>query len=152
MRFIETITSRNGREIDFKLAGALVEPLCKKYSINLLYVFGSHAHGAAGRFSDLDVAFYARRSLSGNETDEFYAALQKLFEEEAIDLVNLAKAPPVIVHRALKSGVCLFASGIKERIEFETSSEARYFDTEPLRSEFFAEMERRLGNGSFGHR
>jgi predicted nucleotidyltransferase len=152
MRFIKTITSRNGREIDFKRVGALIEPLCKEYSINLLYVFGSCARGSIGRFSDIDVAFCARRSLSGNETDEFYASLQKLFEEEAIDLVNLAEAPPAIVHRVLKNGVCLFAGSIKERIEFETSSEALYFDTVPLRREFFAEMERRLVNGSFGHR
>jgi len=152
MKFIETLASRNGNRIDLEPAIRLVEPVCKRYAIELLYLFGSYAHNAANKFSDLDVAFLAKKDLSENETNDFSVELQKIFEEEAIDLVNLEKSPSVLAHQVLKNGVCLFAGSLTARIEFETKSEQRYFDTEPLRRECFQAMERRLMNGSFGHR
>lgn len=78
--------------------------------------------------------------------------LQDIFEEEALDLVDLKKAQIPLIHRIFKEGRCLYARDFKTKIDFETQMESRYFDTETLRKEYFSTLRKRLENGSYGYR
>lgn len=146
MRFLPVLKTRKGKPINFTALDSKIEKLCKKYKIDLLYLFGSYATKSTGTLSDLDLAYYSQHKVK--ELD-FLAELQELFEEEAIDLVNLKNAPLPLIHRVLK-GKCLYASSIKVKIEFESHAESLYFDTAPLRKEYFTHMMERIEHGTFG--
>ncbi len=146
MRFLRVLKTRRGKPIDFAASEPKIEKLCRKYKVNLFYVFGSYAGGNPGTLSDLDLAYYSKHKV---KELEFLAELQELYEEEAIDLVNLKKTPLPLIHRVLK-GKCIYASDIKVKIEFETHADALYFDTARLRKEYFTHMMERIKHGTFG--
>lgn len=146
MRLLRVLKTRKGKPIHFLAYASKIEQLCKKHHIDLLYVFGSYASGTSGSLSDLDIAYYSK-----HDVDEFkiLPELQNIFDEEAIDFVNLKKAPLPLIHRVLK-GQCLYASSVKVKIEFEINTENLYFDTAPLREEYFENMMERIAHGAFG--
>lgn len=146
MRFLPVLQTRKGKPINFTALDSKIEKLCKKYNIDLLYVFGSYATKSTSTLSDLDLAYYSEQKV---KELEFLSELQELYEEEAIDLVNLKSAPLPLIHRILK-GKCLYASSIKVKIEFEIHVDALYFDTAPLRKEYFTHMMKRIEHGTFG--
>ncbi len=151
MRFIDTLRSRNGRPIEFKKIEGQIKEAVKDFDITLLYIYGSYAFGTAAKLSDLDIAFLTRERISSNKYLELIQKMQEIFEEEAIDLVDLSRVPLTLVHRILKEGKCLYAKGLSERIEFETRCENLYLDTEPLRREYERALMRRIEDGSYGH-
>ncbi len=146
MRFLPVLKTRKGKPLNFTAFDSKIEKLCEKYKIDLFYVFGSYASGKTGLLSDLDLAYFAEHKV---DESQFLPELQQLFEEEAIDLVNLKSAPLPLIHRILK-GKCLYARSIKVKIEFETHVDALYFDTAPLRKEYFTHMMKRIEHGTFG--
>jgi len=75
---------------------------------------------------------------------------QEVFGEETIDIVDLREAILPLIHRIIREGKCLYAKSLRTRIEFEMTKEALYFDTLPLRKEYFKILIRRIKDGSFG--
>ncbi len=146
MRLLKVLKTRKGKPIDFTASAPEIERICKKYRLDLLYVFGSYASGEPSSLSDLDLAYYSRHPI---DELSLLPKFQALFEEEAIDLVNLKKAPVPLIHRVLK-GTCWYARSLKVKIGFETSAESIYFDTAPLREEYFEKMMERIEHGAFG--
>ena len=149
MRFIKVLQSRKGKPIDLKALKALdskITAVCKKFKLDLFYLFGSYGGGKADHLSDLDLAYFSRRNI---ETLKLLAVLQDLFEEEAIDLVNLKTAPSTLTHRVLQ-GKCLYAKDLRTKIDFEMHAESEYFDTAYMRKVYFTEMLRRLHHGTYG--
>jgi len=135
----------------FEILEQEVRRFCLKNRVQLIYVFGSCAGGQAGPLSDLDLAYLAQKEISWEEEARILNELIDIFREEAIDLVNLKKAPLTLVHRILKEGKCLYASSPQARIDFETKKEAEYYDTAPLRKEYFDKMLEKLQDGTFWH-
>jgi len=150
MRFLKVITSRDARAINFDEIEPKIREVCEGFDIVLLYLYGSYALGIAHRLSDLDVGFLSKRKFSLNNTLKLLGKLEEIFEEEAIDLVDLSKAPLTLIHRVLKEGKCLYAQDLSKRIEFEIRHESLYWDTEPLRREYFMGLERRIKDGASG--
>ena len=152
MRFLSVLRSRQGKPLGDEAMRLPLEKLCEKYEILLLYLFGSYATGNATSLSDLDLAYVAEKKLDPSRLLAFLGELQDLFEEEAVDLVDLRKAPLPLAHRVFKEGRCLYIREQKTKIAFETRIEALYCDTEPLRRESFNALLRRIEDGSFGDR
>lgn len=152
MKFINTLKSRNGRPVDFEEVEFGIEDICKRFNILLLYIFGSYASSGADKLSDLDIAYLPARKLDLDKTLDLLSELQDIFEEEAIDFVDINTAPLALTHRILRDGKCLYASSLAIKIEFEMKREHLYYDTIPLRREYFEAMKRRIENGSFGYR
>ena len=152
MRFLRVLKSREGQPIDFDGLEAPIEALCRKYRLILFYIFGSYARVEAGKLSDLDIAILPETGFPSHDLVNIIAELQDIFHEEAIDLVDLREAPLPLIHQVLKRGNCLYARSLETKIENEVRWEKMYFDTEPLRRERFAALERRLRDGTFGHR
>lgn len=100
--------------------------------VRLAYVFGPVAAGRARPSSDLDVAIL----FAG---DPLPTTLDRLTEEleeasgRTVDLVDLAQAPPLLAHRIVSTGSCVFCRRPEERAEFETRAVMRHLDTAYLR-------------------
>jgi predicted nucleotidyltransferase len=152
MRFLKVIKSRDGEAIDFEEIEPKIREVCRELDIALLYLYGSYALGVAHKLSDLDVGFLPKRTFDLDATLRLLDKLQEIFEEEAVDLVDLSKAPLTLIHRVLKEGRCLYGKDLRTKIEFETRQETLYWDTEPLRRDYFKGLERRIKDGTFGYR
>ena len=147
MRFIKTDFTRQGKPIRFTLLDEKISRLCTKYKIDLFYVFGSYASNKMNVLSDLDLAYYSLKKI---DILSLLGDLQTLFQEEAIDLVDLRKAPSHLIHRIFRDGKCLFASSLRLKIDFETEKEGEYFDSAWMRQEYFTAMEGRIEYGTYG--
>jgi len=152
MRFIKVLKTREGKPLSFEELEPLIAKVCEKYGLVLFYIFGSYAFNEAYRLSDLDVAVLPEQDLGLNQFLALIGELQDIFEEEAVDLVDLRKAPLTLIHRVLKEGKCLYARDPRTKIEHESRWETLYLDAEPLRREHFEALRKRLENGSFGDR
>jgi predicted nucleotidyltransferase len=152
MKLLKVLKSRNGKAIDFEKVESEIEKVSRKFGILLFYVFGSYAFGKAYKLSDLDLAFLSINKFVLRKRLALLNKLQTIFEEEAIDLIDLNTAPLTLVHRIFKEGKCLYAQDLRTKIEFETKCEVLYFDTEPLRKEYSKALTERIKDGSFGYR
>ncbi|MBW2652432.1 MAG: nucleotidyltransferase domain-containing protein [Deltaproteobacteria bacterium] len=151
MRFIKVLKSREGQAIDFGEIEPKVKDLSERFNILILYVFGSYASNNANALSDLDVAFLAENKFNVDKILSLIGELQDIFEEEAIDLVDLSQVPLTLIHRVFK-GRCLYARDLRTKIEFESRKENLYYDTEHLRKEYFDALKRRIKDGTYGYR
>ncbi|MBT9159917.1 MAG: type VII toxin-antitoxin system MntA family adenylyltransferase antitoxin [Dehalococcoidia bacterium] len=152
MRFLTILKTREGRPLNFEKLEPLIGEVCERYGLSLFYLFGSYASGQTSKLSDLDVAVLREQGLELDRLLDLTGELQEIFEEEAVDLVDLRKAPLTLIHRVLKEGKCLYARDLRTKIENEVRWESLYLDTEPLRRESFEALKRRLADGTFGHR
>jgi len=152
MKFLRVLMTRNGKPLDFEKLSLSIERICKEFKLQLLYVFGSYAYNNANRLSDLDVAYLSESKLDLDRILKLISKLQEVFREEAIDIVDLKEAPLPLIHRIIKEGKCLYTKDFKIKLEFEMRHENLYFDTEPLRREYFKALTRRIKDGSFGYR
>ena len=145
MRLIKVLMSRKGKPIDFVRIQPAIDKFCQKHQISLLYLFGSYSSGKMGFLSDVDIAY-----LGNAECLDLMEELTDIFEDEAIDIVDLKEAPPLLTHHILK-GRCLYAKTLATKINFESHAEAVYFDTAPLRRTYFKSMLGRINDGTFGY-
>ena len=67
-----------------------------------------------------------------------------------VQVVILNDAPPLLAHRALRSGSLLSERDPRSRIALEAKAIERYLDPIPLREELGRGLRRRLEDGSFG--
>ena len=152
MRFIKVLKSRKGKAINLREIELKVKDLSERFNILLLYVFGSYASNNASMLSDLDVAFLPERKFNTYSILSLVGELQDIFEEEAIDLVDLSKVPLTLIHRVFKEGKCIYARDLRTKIEFESRKENLYYDAEHLRKEYFDALKKRIKDGTYGYR
>ncbi len=99
------------------------------------YLFGSVSRGNAQPHSDLDVAVV----LDGARIDQsgfgFQAALtadlMAGLGTNAVDVVILNHASPLIYHRVLRDGIRLFSRDLRATTTREAQALSRYFDFIP---------------------
>ena len=99
------------------------------------YLFGSHGRGEAGAMSDIDVAVYVDDrspplSPYGYEAD-LIADLMRALETNAIDVVMLNRAPPLLYHRVLRDGQLLLSRDPRATTTRAGYALSRYFDFLP---------------------
>lgn len=143
MKFVKTMKSRNKEIGEW---GKLKE-LLKKYDVELAYLFGSYAEGETTSFSDIDIAVLFKRNAE-KRTDALRVGLTELLGEEAIDLIDLEKAPPRLKYNVIKDGKIML--GQDRSTEFEAKAIQEYFDFRPLEEMYFDEMKERIESGKFG--
>lgn len=148
MRFIPKSTVKR-KTLSPLLAEGKIKKTCKKYNLDLFYLFGSHATGNSGPLSDIDCAYYSSKKIN---ILHLISDLSTIFNDDAIDVVDITKAPPPLAHRILRDGKCLYSSNRKIKIAIEMHIEAQYFDTIPLRKQYFKQMKTRIKNGTYGYR
>jgi uncharacterized protein len=117
-------------------------------------LFGSQATGKADALSDVDVAVWLDPDLGDSARFrlrlELIGRAASALGTNEVDLVVLNDAPPLLKHRALRSGVRLLDRDPVRRVRLESRAVADYLDTKPLRDRLSRAMVRRLAEGRFG--
>lgn len=120
-----------GRDLETRLTRAL-EP---RPEILDAYLFGSQARGDAGALSDIDVAVYIDEDLAepgpyGYDA-ELITDLMTELGTNAIDVVLLNRAPPLLYHRVLRDGKLVVTRDLKATTTRAGYALSRYFDFLP---------------------
>lgn len=121
----------HGTDLQARLTRAL-EP---RPEILDAYLFGSQARGDAGALSDIDVAVYIDEDLVDpgpyGYDAELITDLMTELGTNAIDVVLLNRAPPLLYHRVLRDGKLLVTRDLKSTTTRAGYALSRYFDFLP---------------------
>ncbi|MBU2081608.1 nucleotidyltransferase domain-containing protein, partial [Patescibacteria group bacterium] len=115
--------------------------LCKKYHINVIYLFGSRAENKATSQSDYDFAVLLDEKVKEKEYGQYQiniiSELLILIKTERIDLIilNNKKNPLLLKYNIIKQGKVLYEKNKDERVYLEVDILRRWFDWQ-----YFEEM------------
>lgn len=116
-----------------EILNSKIEYLKNKYSISLLYVFGSYATGKNNGNSDLDIAILLKDNYVPMVKLELLGDLNIIFKRDDIDLVILNSASPVLKFQVVKYGAKLYMEDEVDKVNFEAKVVSEYMDMEPFR-------------------
>lgn len=87
---------------------AKVAEIARKYNLSLVLLFGSQATGKTHKGSDYDIAYLSEAPLSLEDESKLVVDLIEIFRSEAIDLVSVRGASPLLLHEIVHTGEVLF--------------------------------------------
>lgn len=122
----------------------IIEKIARKYSLDLLLLFGSRTSGKTYRGSDFDVAYLSERILTLKEESELIFALTPIFKSENIDLVNLKTAPPLLFYAVFKNCRALYEKKPLIFAGLRAYAFKKYIETKSLYAEKFKRLEKAL--------
>ena len=118
------------------------------------YIFGSHARGQAQAHSDFDAAVYVDPTRLSDAAFGYQADLTTALATElgtdAVDVVVLNRAPPLLYHRVLRDGVRVVAHDLAATTTREARALSRYCDFLPHLRKIDAAHRRRIERGNVG--
>ena len=109
------------------LSQFVTEIIAKFPSIQVMYLFGSHASGTPKAGSDVDIAVFTE----GHETPTFdleLGAFLQLRLKRPVDVVIMQKASPILQHEVLRKKVRIFEKSDTNRAFLENQSLRAYLD------------------------
>jgi len=125
----------------------------QKFPVRIATVFGSRAGGEASNLSDLDVAVQFEEDVPRERRlrlmDEITVAVTGCTGFDAVDLVDLEEAGPVLAYEALRGGVLVVGSE-EDAVDLEARELVKKLDFEPVVDEWGEELGRRIEEGSYG--
>ena len=108
---------------------AALEPVTE---IEIVYLFGSAATGALKKDSDLDLALGFVQPEDPLGRVRFLGQMEDLLGdrvERVVDLIDLYRASPILLHQILKSGrPALLVRDERKLLEFEVRARRLYFE------------------------
>ena len=122
------------------------EHLDGRFGLDALWLFGSEAIGAAGPFSDIDLAGLFRSRPSALDLLEARDALGALLGRD-VDLVDLERASPIVAMQVLRHGRLLVDANPRRRHQAVSDTASRYEDLRIVRREAERAMLARIRNG-----
>ena len=118
------------------------------------YLFGSRGRGQSQSLSDVDVAVYVDPTRLPNApfgyVADLTAALATALRSNAVDLVVLNQAPPLLYHRVLRDGVRVMTRDLTATTTREGRVLSRYCDYVPQLRKIDAAHRTRVERGSVG--
>lgn len=121
--------------LDSDTESALLHALSSREEIREAYLFGSQAAGTGQPHSDVDIAVYVDPAALPGEGFGYAAALaadlMSAARTNAIDVVVLNGAPPVLYHRVLRDGRRLLSRDLRATTTREGYALSRYCDFLP---------------------
>ena len=104
------------------------------HDIKLIILFGSRAKGTAGPRSDTDIAVLADHPLNLEEKAEIGTGVVRELgvSEDALDIVDLWDAPPLLQHQIANHGR-LLRGDPSDFLRFKVLAWKRYQDTAKFR-------------------
>jgi predicted nucleotidyltransferase len=85
-----------------------IEPIIKKYNLELLLYFGSYGTEFYHRESDIDIAFLSTENLAPEKKLSLLEDLIKYHKKSEIDLVDLRIAEPVLRYEIALHGRVIY--------------------------------------------
>jgi len=82
--------------------------IAKKHDLTLVVLFGSQVSGFTHKESDVDIAYLSDSKLSFDDEVRLNAALMEVFKNDAVSLVNLKTAPPLLLKQVVTNAVVLY--------------------------------------------
>jgi predicted nucleotidyltransferase len=137
-----------------QLVDSLRQRLGARPEILEAYLFGSLARRGAQPHSDVDVAVYVAldrlpESRFGYAAD-LTADLMRLLRRNAVDVVILNQAPPLLYHRVLRDGVRVLTRNAAATTTREGQALSRYCDYVSHLRKIDAAHAARIAGGGFG--
>jgi predicted nucleotidyltransferase len=118
------------------------------------YLFGSRARQDSHAHSDVDVAVYLDRSdlpeTAYGYRAELASSLMTALASDAVDVVVLNEAPPLLYHRVLRDGIRLFARDLAATTTREGRALSRFCDYAVQLRKIDAAHSARIAAGAFG--
>ena len=113
-----------------------ISEVCKNFpAVVAAYLFGSHAKGVVSSLSDVDIGFYFNYALvpskeirSALAYDLREALAKALHTGEAIDVVSLNDAPPLLLREVVYKGALVFTEDKAKQVHFESWAIAQWLD------------------------
>jgi predicted nucleotidyltransferase len=105
----------------------LPEIIAKFPSIQVMYLFGSHASGTSKADSDVDIAVFT----DGSETPTMDLAVGVFLQQRLkrpVDVVIIQKASPIFQHEIMRKKVRIFEKSTASRAFLENQSLRSYLD------------------------
>lgn len=119
-------------------------------------LIGSQARGTAGPLSDVDVGVWHEQGLDGGARLRLRLDLARAASgalgTDAVDVILLNDATPLMRHRAMRDGRRLVERDPRTRVSLETRALLDYLDTAPLRAELARGQRHRIEEDRFGRR
>ena len=122
--------SGNGTRAIGQWAERAAKRLSDDPRVRLVYLFGSAADSTIDRVRDIDLAILTHPLISTAELLRIRADLGGVGTAE-LDLVSLNRASVTLRHQVAEHGLCLFARGPDDEIEFVTRARSRFWDFSP---------------------
>lgn len=117
-----------------------IAKIFKKQRVVFAYLFGSQAKGKPGPLSDIDIAVYFEKGISGDKRFDLrlklIGDLMDLFKTNEIDVVPLNDTPYLLENRIIKEGKLIYSQDEKKRIFYETKAFMKYFDWDYFEKKF----------------
>lgn len=117
-----------------------IKTFARRYGIQLLLLFGSWADGTAHTASDFDIAYYSEEDLDLMAEARMIVELAPFVKSEDIDLVNMKKAPPLLLYAIFLKPKILYMKDSLLFYNLRTYAFKKYVEAKPL----FDEVSRRL--------
>jgi hypothetical protein len=137
-----------------QLLQRLRDCLSPKPEILEAYLFGSSARGEAAAHSDVDVAVYVDPSMLPDAPFGYAAGLltemMSALGTNAVDLVVLNRASPLLYHRVLRDGIRISSRDLAASTTREARALSRYFDYACQLRKIDAAHRKRIERGAFG--
>lgn len=132
--------------LDIQEVSALLKDFCiNSPNIAAVYLFGSYSDGAANPKSDLDLAILFKEDIDLREELALQVQLSEAVRFEAIDLLNLNKAPLLMQFKVISSGCLIYEADSDMTSDFLEDIFQRYHDQEYRFRVFFQEWDEGLG-------
>jgi predicted nucleotidyltransferase len=109
---------------------SMLSPLFRDAGLQLVVLFGSTARGRAGRRSDVDLAFLFDRPCN---TVQLGLEVTRLLHTNAVDVVDLRTASPLLRFAALRDGKPLYERSPGTFLSSYSLAFRMYVDTKKLR-------------------
>ncbi len=141
-----------------EIISKLKEYFIEKRGVLVVYLFGSAAGKSQGwkKRADLDIAIlldeHTLKDGSLKQQCIIWAELAALLKRNDIDVLILNTAPLTLRHEVIKNGIIVFEKELSSRVNFEVSSELKFYDFQPYYQLFWETLVRRIEEGDFGNR
>ena len=109
-----------------------IEELAGKYHLSLVLLFGSRATGKVHARSDFDIAYLSKEPLDLMDEARLLCDLMPIFRSDKVDLVNLKKAPPLLMKHIFDSHQILFCADNAQYFSYQMYALRRYDEAKPL--------------------
>ena len=108
--------------------------LLKKYEIVFLFLFGSKAKGEkyTHKYSDIDLAYLSKRDLSLKEESQMLLELSKFFRSSNLDLVDVKKAPPLLLKNIFENHKVIYCKDKKLYRLYQIYAIRKYLEAKPI--------------------
>ena len=109
-----------------------LEKLAEEYGLSLILLFGSQATGKTHKESDIDVAYLSYKQLDLMTEARLIEDLMPIFKSHAVDIVNLQKAPPLLMKLIFDHHKVLFCRNYSKYFAYLMYAKRRYVESAPL--------------------